>query len=111
MPAPTGSTDADAEVAAAAEEKARRASRTAAHDAAPPPERDVARLGQSPADLHATRTELGAAQDPACSWRRVIQARLDHVPGPSPTGDPGADLARVLTDTRSRVHRLAPIDV
>jgi hypothetical protein len=95
----------------AADAKARRAARKAARAATPPPERDAAYDGLSLPDLRAARSQLTDEETRVSYWRRIIQARLDLVRSHVPAGDPVADLARVLTDARSSVHRLAHIDV
>ena len=101
--------DTSAEQRAAAA-RARRAARKAARAAAPPPQRDAAYGDLSLADLRRVRSMLGEEETLVSYWRRIIQARLDVVRTQECDRERVADLARVLTDARGSVRRLAHID-
>ncbi|HSN06021.1 MAG TPA: hypothetical protein VLV82_01660 [Candidatus Angelobacter sp.] len=107
----TRPSDPDAAVRRAAAAKERRAARKAARAAARPPERDAAFDDLSLAELRELRTALVGEETRVSYWRRIIQARLDHVRASVPAGGPVADLTRVLTDARCPVHRLAHVEV
>jgi len=103
--------DDEAATQRAADAKARRATRKAARAAAPPPERDAAYDRLALPDLRDLRSQLAHEETQVSYWRRIIQARLDVVRSHLPDATPVADLARLLTDSRSSVTRLAHIDV